>query len=173
MKKSSSYVEPKNRKLIYKKKTKNPILLFWNWGFNIYYNNPEIWNYLIVGLLTTLVSIAIKFGLLFTVLDSTNNFELQCAVVISWIGAVAFAYITNRVFVFKSKSKKIFKEIVSFVGGRVFTLLSDMFIMWFFCTLLGLNTKLWVVIATTISQIFIIIANYIISKLFVFKKDGE
>ena len=52
-KKADSYVEPKNRKLIYKNKTKNPILLFWNWGWNIYYDNPEIWNVMVDELLAT------------------------------------------------------------------------------------------------------------------------
>ena len=172
-KKSDSYVDPKNRKLVYKNKTKNPFILFWNWGWNIYYDNPEIWNYIIVGLLTTVVAVIVKFGLLFTVLDTEIGLHIQIAAVVSWIVAVAFAYVTNRVYVFKSKSKEYLKEIVSFVGGRVFTLLSDMFIMWFFCTLLNLNTKGWVIIATVISQIFVIIANYVISKLFVFNKKGE
>jgi len=172
-KKAGSFVEPKNRKLIYKNKTKNPFILFWNWGWNIYYDNPEIWNYLIVGLLTTVVAVCVKFGLLFTILDSTNGTHIQIAVIVSWIAAVIFAYFTNRIFVFKSNSKKYLKEFFNFVAGRIFTLLSDMFIMWFFCTLLNLNTRPWVITATLISQVFVTIANYVISKLFVFNKKGE
>ena len=104
-KKSNSYVEPKNRKLIYKKKTINPILLFWNWGWNIYYDNPEVWNYLIVGGLTTVLNIITKLLLLKTVFDQTNGVELQLAEIVSWVVAVTFAYVTNRLFVFKSKNK--------------------------------------------------------------------
>ena len=170
-KKSDSYVKPENRKLIYKKKTKNPILLFWNWGWNIYYDNPEVWNYLIVGGLTTLIAIVSKLVLLKTLLDQTNGLELQIAEVISWILAVSFAYITNRIFVFKSKSKKILKEVFGFVSGRVFTQLIQMLIMFIFVTLLKLNSDTWVLVFTLICQVMQIVVNYIISKLFVFKKQ--
>lgn len=171
-KKSDSYVEPKLRTLIYKNNTKNPFILFWNWGWNIYYNNPEIWNYIIVGLLTTVVSVIVKFSLLFTVLSASNALHVQIASVASWIAAVLFAYVTNKIFVFRSKSKKYFKEFFNFTLGRVATLLGDMFIMWFVCNFLGLNTNGWVIVATLISQVFVTFANYFISKIFVFKK-GE
>lgn len=138
--------------------------------WDIYHKYEEIINYLIVGVLTTVVSVGVKFGLLFTVLDPKKELELQIAVVISWICAVAFAYFANRIFVFKSKSKDYLKEITTFVGGRIVTLLMDMFIMWFFVNLLNLNTKIWVIISTLIAQVVVTVANYILSKLFVFKK---
>ena len=161
----------KKNKLIIKGHDKNPLVKFWNWGWNIYYKNPEIWNYLIVGVLTTVVSLAIKWGLLFTILDAKNGFQVQVAVVASWIGAVIFAYITNRIFVFKSKSKNYLKEISSFILGRVATLLMEMFIMWFFVTLLKLNSDNWVLVFTLVCQVLVTIFNYILSKLFVFKKE--
>jgi putative flippase GtrA len=170
--KSNSYVEPNNRKLVYKKKTKNPILLFWNWGWNIYYDNPEVWNYLIVGGLTTVLSITVKLLLLKTVFDQTDGLQLQLAEIVSWIIAVLFAYVTNRIFVFKSKSKNIIKELINFTSGRVFTQLIQMLIMFIFVTLLTLNSDTWVLIFTLICQVMQIVLNYIISKLFVFKK-GE
>ena len=161
----------KKNKLIIEGHDMNPLVKFWNWGWNIYYKNPEIWNYLIVGVLTTVVSLAIKWGLLFTILDAKNGFQVQVAVVASWIGAVIFAYITNRIFVFKSKSKNYLKEISSFVLGRVATLLMEMFIMWFFVTLLKLNSDTWVLVFTLVCQVLVTIFNYILSKLFVFKKE--
>lgn len=161
----------KKNKLIIEGHDKNPLVKFWNWGWNIYYKNPEIWNYLIVGVLTTVVSLAIKWGLLFTILDAKNGFQVQVAVVVSWIGAVIFAYITNRIFVFKSKSKNYLKEISSFVLGRVATLLMEMFIMWFFVTFLKLNSDTWVLVFTLVCQVLVTIFNYILSKLFVFKKE--
>ena len=161
----------KKNKLIIEGHDKNPLVKFWNWGWNIYYKNPEIWNYLIVGVLTTVVSLAIKWGLLFTILDAKNGFQVQVAVVASWIGAVIFAYITNRIFVFKSKSKNYLKEISSFILGRVATLLMEMFIMWFFVTLLKLNSDNWVLVFTLVCQVLVTIFNYILSKLFVFKKE--
>ncbi len=137
---------------------------------NLYKKYEEIINYLIVGVLTTVVSLVVKWGLLFTILDPKNSVQLQVAVVISWIAAVVFAYITNRIFVFKSKSKKILKEITSFFGARLLTLGLEMLIMWFFVTFLKLNSDLWVLIWTMVAQILVIIFNYIFSKLFVFRK---
>ena len=117
------------KRLIIKGHDKNPLVKFWNWGWNIYYKNPEIWNYLIVGFLTTVVSFIVYFGLTRTVLNPNDAIQLQIANVISWIVAVIFAYVTNRIFVFNSKSKDYMKEITSFVSGRVVTLLVGMFII--------------------------------------------
>ena len=108
--------------------------------WSLYHKYEEVINYLIVGVLTTIVSLGVKYLLLFTFLDASNAVELQIAVIISWVCAVAFAYVTNRIFVFKSKNKNYFKEISSFVSGRILTLLMEMAIMWFFVTLLKLNT---------------------------------
>ena len=83
---------------------------------DLYHKHEEIINYLIVGVLTTIVSVVIKFGLLFTILDADKPLELQIAVIVSWIIAVLFAYIANRIFVFHSKNKNFFKEISSFIG---------------------------------------------------------
>ena len=135
----------------------------------IYKKHEEIINYLIVGVLTTIVSLVVKWGLLFTILDAKNAIELQTSIIISWFAAVTFAYITNRVFVFKSKSKNI-KEIISFFSSRVLTLLLDMGIMWFFITFLKLNSRVWVIIWTMIVQVLVTVLNYIFSKLLVFKK---
>lgn len=130
----------------------------------------EIINYLIFGALTTLVSLIIKYSLLFTVLDAKNAIQLQIAIIISWIGAVTFAYITNRKYVFNSKNNNIIKEIVSFFTSRITTLLLEMLIMWFFVTILKLDSNTWVLIITLITQILVIIGNYILSKIFVFRK---
>lgn len=138
---------------------------------NLYKKYEEIINYLIVGVLTTIVSLGIKWGLLFTILDAKIAFQLQIAVIISWIGAVTFAYIANRIFVFKSKSKNILKEIASFFGARLLTLAMEMIIMWFFVSILKLNSDTWVLIWTIITQILITFFNYVFSKLFVFNKS--
>ena len=138
-----------------------------------YHRYEEIINYLIVGGLTTLVSLGVKYALLFTILDASNSIQLQISVMISWICAVIFAYIMNRIFVFKSKSKNYFKEISSFVGGRILTLLLEMVFMWFFVTFLKLNSNAWVITFTIICQVVITLSNYILSKLFVFKKNVD
>ena len=141
--------------------------------FNLYKKYEEIINYLIIGGLTTVIGVGSKLLLLFTVLDQTNGVQLQIAEITSWILAVLFAYFTNRAFVFKSKikGKKQTKEAFDFVKGRIFTQLIQMFIMWFFVTLLKLNSDFWVVVFTLICQVMQIVLNYIISKFLVFKKS--
>ena len=79
----------------------------------LYTKYKEIINYLIFGALTTLVNLITKYILLFTILDPTNGFQLQIAIIISWIAAVIFAYFTNRKFVFESKNQNKLKEFIS------------------------------------------------------------
>lgn len=138
--------------------------------YSLYKKHEEIINYLIVGGVTTLISLAVKYALLFTVLHASNPFELQVSVVVSWIAAVTFAYFANKIIVFKSKNKDVFKEVLEFLGSRVLTLLLDAFIMWFFVTLLKMDTRFYVILWTFVSQVIIIILNYILGKM-IFKKD--
>ena len=138
----------------------------------LYKKYEEIINYLIFGVLTTLVSLITKCGLLYTILDPTNSLELQISIIISWICSVSFAYVTNRLYVFKSENKGILKEIVSFFGARLLTLGIEMFIMWFFVTYLKMNSDIMVFIWTIATQFIIIVLNYIFSKLIVFRKKS-
>ena len=139
----------------------------------LYLKYKEIINYLIFGMLTTIVSLSTKYLLLFTILDASNALQLQIAVVTSWITACLFAYVTNRIWVFESKSKEILKEMAKFFAARLATLGMEMLIMFIFVTALGLNSDMWVVVWTLVSQVLIIIGNYILSKLIVFKDKKE
>lgn len=136
----------------------------------LYKKYKEIINYLIFGGLTTVVNLLVKYALLFTIFDASNSIQLQISIVISWIIAVLFAYFTNRKYVFESKNQNKLKEFINFVVARISTLLLEMLIMWFFVTLLKLNSDLYVIIFTIISQVAVIVGNYVFSKLFVFKK---
>ncbi len=129
----------------------------------------EIISYLIVGGLTTVVSMATYYLCVFTFLNPKNPFELQVANVISWVFAVAFAYITNRKFVFKSKEKNFLKETFSFVSSRVGTLLIDMLLMFLIVSVGNMNDK----IAKILVQIVVIVLNYVFAKFFVFRKESE
>ncbi len=120
----------------------------------------ETINYLIVGVLTTIVSIT-SYYLLRTIIN-----DYKICTVLSWIIAVLFAYVTNRIFVFKSKEKRIFKEFISFIGSRIFSLLAELLCMFVMVQLINIPDR----IAKIIVQVIIIILNYILSKLFVFKK---
>ena len=134
---------------------------------DMYLKYKEIVNYLIVGVLTTVVGLGVYYGLVFTVLDPKNPVQLQVANIISWIAAVTFAYFTNRRFVFESKSPNILQEAFKFYMARVGTLLMDMGIMFVGVTLMGLNDKY----VKLLVQVVVTVANYIFSKLFVFKKE--
>ncbi len=138
----------------------------------IYKKYKEIILYLIFGVLTTIVSLGSKYILLFVLLDAKDPLQLQISIILSWMIAVIFAYVTNRIFVFNSKNEKKIKEFISFIIARISTLLLEMLIMWFFVTFLKLDSKMYVIIFTLISQVAVVIANYILSKLFIFKKNN-
>lgn len=128
--------------------------------------NREIISYLIIGVLTTIVSLISYYLLTITILSPNNPLELTIANIISWIISVLFAYITNRKYVFQSKDKKILKEASKFTLSRVTTLIIDILLMFIFVSILHFNDK----IIKLLVQIIIIILNYIFSKLLVFKK---
>lgn len=119
----------------------------------------EIINYLIVGALTTLVSIVTYY--IFRVF--IDNY-LICTV-ISWIFAVSFAYVTNRIFVFHSKDKNILTEFTSFIFSRLLSLAAEVICMFLMVDIISMNDK----IAKIIVQFIVIVLNYILSKIFVFK----
>lgn len=133
---------------------------------NIYEKYKEIINYLIFGVLTTVISLIVYYGLTYTIINPDNAFMLQVANVISWIAGVLFAYYTNRKYVFESKNENKLKEFLSFVGARITTLLLDMAIMGVGVSLLHGNDK----IMKLISQVLVIVGNYLLSKIFVFRK---
>lgn len=133
---------------------------------SLYKKYKEIINYLIFGGLTTLVSI-VTYAL-FTKLFLINYLISN---VLSWIIAVLFAFITNKLFVFESKSKDkklVTKEITNFFFFRIVSLVIEMVIMYIFVDLLSIND----LITKVIAQVIVILSNYIFSKVFVFKKSN-
>lgn len=133
--------------------------------FKLYKKYEEIINYIIVGVLTTVVSwLAYAVCKLFMNVD--NAFQMQLAVIIRWIAGVVFAYFTNRKYVFKSKNTNMIKEAFDFTTSRLVTLFLDMFVMWLLPTVFGVND--W--ISTFISAVLVTVTNYIFSKFLVFNK---
>ena len=100
-----------------------------------------------------------------TILDAKVPLELQIANILSWIGAVIFAYFTNKYYVFKD-DRKDKTGIIKFFSSRIVTLLLDMLLMYILVTKLGFNDK----IIKIIVQVIVIVGNYVLSKFFVFKK---
>ena len=149
-------------KRIYKEEMMNKVI-------NLYKKYEEIINYVIIGGLTTVVSLAIYYGLTLTIMNPNNAIELQITNIVSWIVSVTFAYFTNRRFVFKKKDKANIKEAGEFFASRITTLILDIVLMYIFVTLLHLNDK----IIKLIVQVVIIILNYILSKFLVFNKKKQ
>lgn len=131
---------------------------------DIYNKYSEIVNYLIVGVMTTLVSLIFYYVFTRTILNPMIPLELQIANVIKWVSGVLFAYFTNRKFVFHSTRTDYMNEFCQFTSSRLLTLFLDMFIMW----ILVIKFLWHDLIATIISQFIVIVGNYIISKFFVF-----
>lgn len=130
----------------------------------LYFKHKEIINYVIVGVLTTLVSIGSYWLFRFVI---KNYIVLS---ILSWIFAVAFAYFTNRAFVFESKEKDLLKEISKFVSCRLLTLGLEVVLMMLFVSVLHINDM----ISKIILQVVVLVSNYLLSKLFVFvKKTSE
>jgi len=126
----------------------------------------EIIAYLIVGVLTTIVS----WGACFVAelfLDPDQTVQNAIINTIGWVAGVVFGYFTNRKFVFKSTNPEMLKEFTVFAGGRVSTWILDIVIMFVTVNLIHMNY--WVA-KIFISSVLVMIANYVLSKLFVFKK---
>jgi len=130
----------------------------------IYKKYEEIINYLIMGVLTTLVSIITYF-----IFAKVIGINYLVSNIISWIISVSFAYITNKIFVFKNnikEKKQVFIQIYQFVKYRLLSLVIDILLMYLLVEIIKMDDM----IAKVINQIIIIVLNYVFSKLFVFKK---
>ncbi len=138
---------------------------------NIYYKYEEKWLYLVFGGLTTVISIVTKL-LLFVLVPGEPKWESTAGVVFSWICAVTFAFFTNKKYVFKNEThspQEFRKVFVSFYGARLATLAMEEVIFLVCCDFIGMNKT----IITFLSQVLIFIANYILSKVFVFKNKDS
>lgn len=134
---------------------------------NLYIKYKELVLYVFFGGLTTVVSFGTHFGseLLFHVNSNT-------AVIISWVCAVTFAFITNKKWVFNSKTKTFrafAKEFIAFYSARLFSLGVEYIIILIFVTNLHFNEFLFKILANVV----VLILNFILSKLIVFTKKNK
>ena len=136
------------------------------WLEGLYRKYREIISYVIAGVATTIVSLGIYYVSVLTFLDPGAALQLQAANVLSWTGAVAFAYVVNRRFVFRNTDTHRLAQAAKFVASRLSTLLMDMAVMFIMVTVLGGNDK----IAKLVSQVVVMVGNYLLSKFFVFRK---
>lgn len=153
----------------------------------------EIVSYIFFGVLTTVVNLLTFFifkelfikigwdGILNSLLTSVGwekalNFlsdgsEYLDANTIAWVAGVLFAFFTNKLFVFESKSWKpavALKEFIGFVGARLLSFIAESVLMFLMVTVLNWNE----LIAKIIVAVVVIIMNYVFSKLFIFKSNN-
>jgi len=134
----------------------------------------EVIAYLFFGGVTTLVNIAVYFVL------SQMGMSTFFSNAIAWVVSVTVAYITNRIWVFRSKSagRDAVKEIASFVACRVGTGVMDQILMVLGVDVLGpviagSHMRVWSLGVKVFSNILVIVLNYVFSKLMIFKKKAD
>lgn len=142
-------------------------------------NIKELIKYIIFGVLTTLVSL-----LSFKLFDFLLGEKLYLVSnVLSWICSAAFAFVTNKVWVFGSKSRSVkvlLRESLSFAGARLFSLGVEELGLWLLVSAIGMGQmqplQIFSVsingnmIAKVIMQVVVVILNYVFSKFIIFKK---
>jgi putative flippase GtrA len=131
----------------------------------------EILVYLIVGGLTTVVAWGCKFLWNFLFYAGTKLPTVGQNTVLSVVenvSGIAFAYPTNRKWVFQSKNPNILSELVGFVGSRLATWIMGWLLNMLMVNVLGIS----VFISTIVVGVLVVIGNYVFSKLFVFRKKA-
>ena len=131
----------------------------------IYRKYKEAIDYLFWGGVAFVLSMV-----LFYIFANVMNIYEQIANILSWIICVIFTYLTNRTFVFQSKVKgikKIFKEFKDFVTARLLTLVMENVILFVMIDLMSINNM----ISKLVGQFVVIVSNYFLSKLWIFKKE--
>ena len=135
--------------------------------WELYKKYEEVINYLIAGGCSTVVNVA-SYAFFAHVLF----LNYQVSTVLSWILAVLFAFISNKLFVFRTKRenyKEVFKEAFDFFKFRIATLVIEMILMWLFIDTLHIND----IISKIIIQFVVIALNYVFSKLFIFNQSNQ
>jgi len=125
--------------------------------------------YMFFGGLTTLVYLAVYF--LLTHISEREVFPAIAATVIANLASIIFAYITNKLWVFESRTSSFAQfaaEFARFFAARIFTLVLDTLIAFVFLDVMKLTSHETLIKVTGI--VFIVILNYIFSKLIIFKK---
>lgn len=123
--------------------------------------------YGIFGVLTTLINIVV-----YEAFYRYAGWSNVVSNIVAWVAAVLVAFITNKLWVFESKTtekKALMFEIASFFGCRLATGVLDLAIMYVAVDEMALNSTLM----KCISNVIVIIVNYIASKLLIFKNSGN
>ena len=134
----------------------------------LYLQYKEVVNYLVFGVLATIVNFVSYF--IFTRIFQVNEIISSG---LSWFCSVLFAYTTNKIFVFESKTntaKAFFKEMISFFLARVLSgIFCDVGTFAVMVSVLKIND----IISKIVTQVMVVIVNYVLSKFFIFKKKNK
>lgn len=123
----------------------------------------DIVTYLVFGVLTTVVNYIVYLPLF------AMGFSAAASNAVAWVAAVAFAYLTNKPFVFRSldwSMKTVLPELAKFVGCRVGSGVLETLILMVTVDILGWNGFVW----KLVTSVLVVVLNYIGSKLLVFTK---
>lgn len=126
----------------------------------------DIFNYIIFGIFTTIVNVVSFFCL------ELIGIDYKTSTIIAWVLSVIFAYMTNKKYVFKSTTKSVKEttlEFSNFTLGRILSLLIDLLCMFIFIDVLNISN----IISKIVTNVLVVVINYFISKLFVFKKTSN
>ena len=132
-------------------------------------SHRELVTYVIFGGLTTVVDWTVRY-LLYAVMPDTPAFTFLIGV-LAWIAAVLFAFITNKLFVFGSKTKKlgrVLAELGVFAGGRVLSLGVQEFLMFLTAGVIGWDRRIMIIPIA----VLVVVINYFLTK-FVFRKKTD
>lgn len=133
---------------------------------NLWLRYKELFFYGVFGVGATVINI-VSYRVLANIFGKEY---FLIANIIAWVLAFIFAFITNKLFVFESKSweaRIAIKEFVGFLSARLATGVLDTVLMWLFVSVISLDDTL----SKIIINILVIIINYIASKFFIFKKE--
>ena len=129
----------------------------------LYKKYREIFWYLVFGVLTTLVNVGAYY-----LFAHPLSLSVALSTALAWLISVIFAFVTNKLFVFGSKSsKRLLYEIIAFFGARLATGALDFALMLIFVEVLGAPDLLMKII----SNIVVIILNFVLSKIIVFRRQ--
>lgn len=134
----------------------------------LYLEYKEVIHYLFFGGCATIVNFISYY-----IPSNLLGMDAIISNIIAWVISVLFAYVTNKLFVFESETKNLkefIMEMFSFIFARVFTgALCDVGIFALMINVLHVND----IISKIITQILVVILNYLFSKLIIFRKKGE
>jgi len=130
-------------------------------------NKNELFNYLLFGVLTTIVNIAS-----FAVFDKGLGLDYKVATTIAWVLSVIFAFVTNKLYVFYSKSiggKSVFREFISFLFFRGLSYVLDIASMIILIDFVKIDSLL----AKIAANVMVVVFNYFASKYIIFKPSSS